>query len=244
MGWRRTWSGRRRCSPDAPNGRSAVSAYLLLHGRLLATRLLPARAHRQRSALPRQRQAAALAAAGRRWGRACAAFTPGRLTRALERECAACGGALLRVGTAHTALSQHCLRGARVPKTLGQRTHTCPECGLSGDRDLVSATLAAFTEVDDYRDPASARVDYEHARRARRAYGQRLQAAVAESTVLRSETGATAARLEHRGRRRRAAARRTPVTGPPPPPLGASSRHREVTVAARLPNGQNLWDDA
>ena len=79
----------------------------------------------------------------RRWGRACQAFTPGRLIGALERECAACGGALMRVGTTHTALSQHCLCGARVPKTLGQRTHACPDCGLSGDRDLARASTRA-----------------------------------------------------------------------------------------------------
>ena len=54
----------------------------------------------------------------------------------------------MRVGTAGTALSQHCLCGARVAKTLGQRVHACPTCGLTGDRDLVSAALAAFTVVD------------------------------------------------------------------------------------------------
>src|SRR5205807_228569 len=79
------------------------------------------------------------------------------------------------------------LCGARAPKTLGQRTHACPDCGLSGDRDLVSAALAAFTDLDDHRDPASARVAYDRARLACRAYGQRLQAAVAESTVLRPQ---------------------------------------------------------
>ena len=129
----------------------------------------------------------------RRWGRACLAFTPGRLVSALERECAAAGGALVRVGTAGTALSQCCLCGARVAKALGQRVHTCSACGLSGDRDLVSAALAAFTVVDRSGAPASARLDYQRSRRALRAYGQRLQAAVAESTVIRPR-GSTAAR--------------------------------------------------
>ncbi len=94
----------------------------------------------------------------RRWGRACLAFTPGRLMRALAEECKACGGSLLRVGTAQTALSQRCLCGARVAKDLSQRSHNCTSCGLSGDRDLVSAALAAFTTLTDRGDPRTARV--------------------------------------------------------------------------------------
>lgn len=37
--------------------------------------------------------------------------------------------------------SQHCTCGAHVPKTLSQRWHQCPECGLSADRDHVAAQL-------------------------------------------------------------------------------------------------------
>lgn len=37
--------------------------------------------------------------------------------------------------------SQTCLCGARVPKTLSQRWHECPVCGLSLPRDHVSALL-------------------------------------------------------------------------------------------------------
>jgi len=37
--------------------------------------------------------------------------------------------------------SQHCTCGAHVPKTLSQRWHLCPECGLSAARDHVSAQL-------------------------------------------------------------------------------------------------------
>ena len=37
--------------------------------------------------------------------------------------------------------SQTCLCGAPVPKTLSQRWHQCPECGLSAARDHVSAQL-------------------------------------------------------------------------------------------------------
>ena len=36
-------------------------------------------------------------------------------------------------------MSQHCLCGGRVPKTLAQRIHDCPHCGLVADRDIVAA---------------------------------------------------------------------------------------------------------
>ena len=69
---------------------------------------------------------------------------------------------------ASTALSQHCLCGERVPKTLAQRTHDCPHCGLHADRDIVSAALAACVDLTDPDDPRTARVDYRlaHALRA------------------------------------------------------------------------------
>ena len=104
----------------------------------------------------------------RLWGKRIALFSPGMLVTALAAECAATGGRLHRVATRTTALSQHCLCGARVPKTLAQRTHACPQCGLHGDRDIVSAVLAACIELTDPDDPATARVNYQlaHALRA------------------------------------------------------------------------------
>jgi len=193
-----------------------------------------------------------------RWGRSCLAFTPGRLIKALDEECTASGGSLVRVGTSATALAQRCLCGARVPKTLGQRTHACPACGLTGDRDLVSAALAAFTTLDDPGKPSFARVDDDLSRRAQRAFGQRLQAAVAESpgsprnpeiswggsTVLRP-LGATAARKRPRARRRCASARRN--AGPCLVPTPAGSTVSPPGSHGRNPdsqNGQNFWDSA
>ena len=82
------------------------------------------------------------------------------LVDALAAECAATGGQLYRAGTRSTALSQHCLCRARVPKTLAQRTHECPHCGLRGGREIVSAALAACVELTDPDDPRTARVDY------------------------------------------------------------------------------------
>ena len=37
--------------------------------------------------------------------------------------------------------SQTCLCGASVPKALSERWHHCPECGLEGDRDWISANI-------------------------------------------------------------------------------------------------------
>jgi hypothetical protein len=104
----------------------------------------------------------------RLWGKRIALFSPGMLVAALARECAATGGALQRAGTRSTALSQHCLCGARAPKPLAQRTHHCPACGLRADRDVTAAVLAACVNLTNSDDPATARVDYQlaHALRA------------------------------------------------------------------------------
>jgi hypothetical protein len=96
----------------------------------------------------------------RLWGKRIAVFSPGMLVSALEAECVATGGQFYRAGTRSTALSQHCLCGQRVAKTLDERTHDCGHCGLRGDRDIVSAMLAACVDLTDPQDPRTARVDY------------------------------------------------------------------------------------
>ncbi len=96
----------------------------------------------------------------RLWGKRIALFSPGMLVAALKHECAATGGRLDRAATITTAMSQHCLCGQRVPKTLAQRSHDCPHCALHGDRDIISAILAACVELADPDDPRTARVDY------------------------------------------------------------------------------------
>jgi hypothetical protein len=97
----------------------------------------------------------------RLWGKRIALFSPGMLVTALAAECSATGGRLYRAGTRSTALSQHCLCGHRVPKTLAQRTHDCGQCGLVADRDIASAMLAACVNLTDPDDPRTARVDYD-----------------------------------------------------------------------------------
>lgn len=100
------------------------------------------------------------------WGAALAAFSPGTLVSAIDREARAVGlvaggaGGVVRASTHTTALSQHCPCGARVSKTLADRVHHCPACKLTGDRDAVSAVLASFVMLITRGDPSSAQVDY------------------------------------------------------------------------------------
>ena len=107
-----------------------------------------------------------VAAWSRSWGRAVAAFSPGTLVAAIDREACAVatvaggGGGMMRAATSTTALSQHCPCGARVNKRLGDRIHFCPACRLRADRDVVAATLASFIVFDEPGVPSSARVDY------------------------------------------------------------------------------------
>ncbi|MEU0842648.1 transposase [Streptomyces sp. NPDC005962] len=153
----------------------------------------------------------------RLWGRACSATTPGRLITQLAAECTAASGRLLRASTFTTALSQHCLCGRRVPKSLRDRTHHCDPaeggCGLRGDRDLVSAALAAFTTLTDPDNPTTARLDHTRARTAQILFTQGLQEALTESTAPKSApSGRTRAAADPRRntlpRQRTASARR------------------------------------
>lgn len=136
----------------------------------------------------------------RRWGRGIHAFTPGMLLHALDREVTAVAAlrshdtetmagtvGLLRAGTRHTAWTQHCLCGNRVPKQLRDRRHTCPTCGLHGDRDLVAALVGAHTALTDPNQPGTAHIDWTATRYTLDQYGveainQGLQGALTEST--------------------------------------------------------------
>lgn len=106
----------------------------------------------------------------RAWGRSLAAFSPGWLVSAIDREASAVAsvagilGGVVRASTRTTALSQRCLCGARVGKTLGQRVHTCPACGLVADRDAMSAALGACVVLAERDLPGSATIDRDLAR--------------------------------------------------------------------------------
>lgn len=102
----------------------------------------------------------------RQWGKSLAAFAPSTLVTALEREAAAVAriagatGGVLRASTRPTALSQHCLCGTRVSKSLADRVHDCRACDLVGDRDAIAAVLAAHVVLAARDQPSSARVDF------------------------------------------------------------------------------------
>ena len=129
----------------------------------------------------------------RLWGKRIQVFSPGMLVAALAAECVATGGRLQRVSTRSTALSQYCLCGQRVTKSLSQRIHHCPNCGLHADRDVISAALAACVEFVDADDPASARVDHELARALRVGFASQ-QEARAQSTGTSSPQHSSAGR--------------------------------------------------
>jgi hypothetical protein len=119
----------------------------------------------------------------RLWGKRLSQTTPGTLISALTAECAAAGGRLVRASTWSTALSQHCLCGERVSKTLRDREHKCIACGLVGKRDLVSAALAAFVRFKDVDDPKTAYLDTTMSRHAQIVYIEALEEALVESTT-------------------------------------------------------------
>lgn len=136
------------------------------------------------------------------WGRALAAFSPGMLLAAIDREARTVGegaggtGGVVRASTRTTALSQHCPCGARVTKRLADRVHDCTACGLRADRDAVAAVLASFVVFADPAAPASARVDYtasatalDAIRRALSVSYQGWQDTLSESTGLSARDG-------------------------------------------------------
>jgi hypothetical protein len=158
----------------------------------------------------------------RLWGKRIALFSPGMLVAALARECAAAGGALQRAGTRSTALSQHCLCGARVPKPLAQRSDDCLRCGLHGDRDIVSAVLAACVDLTEPDDPRTARVDYTlaHALRAGLASQQEWEGSVNQHEPPASPDAGSATAGSHH----LVAAAEQAALGPPPNRPGTPGR--------------------
>jgi hypothetical protein len=168
-------------------------------------------------------EACSISTWARLWGKRIQLFSPGMLVHALAAECAAAGGRLHRIDTRSTALSQHCLCGARVPKTLAQRTHQCPRCGLHGDRDIVSAVLACCVQLAKPDDPATARVDYQlaHALRAGLASQQEWEGSVNRHQPPTPPDGAGSART---GSHHPVASAEQAALGPPPNRPGTRGR--------------------
>jgi hypothetical protein len=192
-----------------------------------------------------------ISAWARRWGRALHAFGPGMLVAAIEREATATaslagiGGGVVRASTRQTALSQHCLCGRRVEKTIAERTHRCT-CGLTGDRDAVSATLAAHLVFGDAADPRTAVVDYATAAAALEdaattevlrstlylvAPGR--QDALSESTAPSALDGGSAGETRRTPTATRLVARRFVGTAPRPTPDETAASRRTTPGRAR-----------
>ena len=88
--------------------------------------------------------------------------------------------------SATTALSQHCICGSRVEKTLGERVHRCPDCSLSCDRDAMSAVLASVVRFGDPTTPMSALLDRE---RARTIFGEDARATLIQTITFPATKG-------------------------------------------------------
>ena len=115
---------------------------------------------------------------------------PGMFIDLLKRTVARTGGTLAEVPTHTTKLSQFCHGcGQFISKPLGQRWHSCA-CGVSAQRDLYSAFLAAFLDPPDFL-PSCAQPRYAASWEGREpglraAYEVTLQRASAGQPVPRS----------------------------------------------------------
>jgi hypothetical protein len=78
----------------------------------------------------------------RLWGASIGRFAPATVLAAFAREAVRAGGTLTPIDTPTTALSQHCVCGARAKKPLSQRLHTCG-CAYLGGRPGAGGCLRA-----------------------------------------------------------------------------------------------------
>jgi hypothetical protein len=171
----------------------------------------------------------------RRWGKRLQATTPGRLITAIGREAEKTGGRLLRASTFATKLSQTCPCGEQARKTLADRVHTCPTCGLTGDRDLVSVLLAALVRLTDPDDPATARLDTALARHTQIVFAPGLQEALSSQPQrgARPTRGRTHAAAHHPSGRRASARRNTTHRHQPTPDETLRRDHAGKVAHAR-----------
>ena len=124
------------------------------------------------------------------FGKSVGLRAPGMFIAWLRRTVASTGGTLVEVPTRTTKLSQFCHGcGQFVQKPLWQRWHVCP-CGISAQRDLYSAFLAAYLDPPDFL-PSCARQRYAASWEGREpglrtAYERAYQRASARPPVPRS----------------------------------------------------------
>jgi hypothetical protein len=126
----------------------------------------------------------------KQFGKSVGLRAPGMFMELLRRTVASTGGTLVEVSTRQTKLSQFCHGcGENVPKPLRQRWHQCA-CGVSAQRDLYSAFLAAYLDPADPL-PSCAQPRYAACWEGREpglraAYEQAIQRASAGQPVPRS----------------------------------------------------------
>jgi hypothetical protein len=174
----------------------------------------------------------------RLWGKKLQATTPGRLIATIGQECDKAGGQLLRASTFATKLSQTCPCGAEIRKTLADRVHTCTECGLTGDRDKVSALLAALVRLTDPDDPTTARLDTALARNTQILFATGLQEVLSSQPQrgARPTRGRTHAAARHPSGWRASARRNTIHQHQPIPDETLHRDHAGETDRAQAPS--------
>jgi hypothetical protein len=178
----------------------------------------------------------------RLWGKVLQATTPGRLITAIGRECEKAGGRMLRASTFTTKLSQTCLCGAQVRKTLADRVHRCRVCGLVADRDMVSGALAAHVRLTDPDDPSTAGLDTVQARTTQMLFAQGLQEALSSqpqrgARPRKGRTHAAARRPGTPGRQASARQNTTDRYRPTPNETRPANKRHKAHVGTAVPVG-------
>ncbi|TFV31342.1 hypothetical protein E4K10_01645 [Streptomyces sp. T1317-0309] len=173
----------------------------------------------------------------RLWGKALQATTPGRLTAAVgpnaRRPAVDCCGA----STFTTKLSQTCLCGAEVKKTLADRVHRCTSCGLVADRDMVSAALAAHVRFSNPDDPSTAGLDTVQARMTQTLFAEGLQEALSSQPQrgARPRRAAPTRQPNAPSRDRGPLLGKTPPTGTGPPRMRPDPRASGTRATSEQP---------
>ncbi|MGO8946211.1 MAG: RNA-guided endonuclease TnpB family protein [Ktedonobacterales bacterium] len=86
----------------------------------------------------------------RRFGRSVQRHAPGLFVTRLTRLAESAGAQMIQVPTRLTKLSQTCQCGQVTKKPLSLRTHSCEVCGVEMQRDLYSAYLIRFLDLESF----------------------------------------------------------------------------------------------
>jgi putative transposase len=81
------------------------------------------------------------------FGKSVSMRAPGKFVTMLKRKAVSAGVSVHDISTRKTKLSQTCQCGQVKKKPLSLRVHEC-ECGVKAQRDLYSAFLACFVDVE------------------------------------------------------------------------------------------------